>query len=138
MGLFEGGDPNNPWYVAPGNGYRWNIATGPSPAAVTLAKESGGPGQKILGGQDTTFIDQSNAPFALSDPSTHKATITLREGDDGLHLSLAIDGKTIMSSVDPLMSSLTPNCFAIRSDANIFLFDDFSVAANMNSSAMSN
>ncbi|MCE0521997.1 MAG: hypothetical protein LV480_03705 [Methylacidiphilales bacterium] len=136
VGLFENGDPNNPWYVSAGNGYRWNIATGPYPAAVTLAKESGGSGQKVLSGQDTTFIDQSNAAFALNDTAKHTATINLREGDDGLHLSLAIDGKTIMRSSDLLVSSLAPTCFAIRSDANVFFFDDFSVAGNMKSGAM--
>jgi len=110
MGLFEGGDPANPWFATPGNGYRWNIGTGSNAVPVTLAKESGGAGQKVLSGQDTTFIDQSKGSFQVNDTVRH-------------------------SSSDPLTVSLAPTGFAIRSDANIFLFDDFTVEGNMNSNA---
>ncbi len=137
VGLFEQGDAGNPWYVAAGNGYRWSIATG-DPAIVTLVQESGGPDEKILSGQDTNFINQSPVQVALGDTAKHKAVITLRIKDDGLNLSLAIDDKMIIRSNDPLTSTYSPSCFAIRSDANVFLFDDFTVTGNMRSSTSSN
>lgn len=140
VGLFEGGNPNDPWFAAPGNGYRWGITTGSFPQVVTLAKESGGSGQKVLSGQDTTVFDQSSVPFSLNDTVKHTATITIQEADMGVSLSLAIDGKTfVFKSQDPLgPSTLTPTCFAIRSDANVFLFDDFTVVTDMKSSSTSN
>jgi hypothetical protein len=140
MGLFEGGDPNNPWFVAPGTGYRWSICTGPYPLPINLAKESGGAGQKILSGQNSTTFASSSAPFSINDTAKHTATITLREGDNGLNLTLIIDGnKMVFKSQDPLApSTLTPTCFAIRSDANVFLFDRFAVTTDMKSGAASN
>jgi hypothetical protein len=137
VGLFEGGDPTNPWFVAAGNGYRWSIATG-IPGVVALVQESGGPDEQILSGQDTNFINQSFATLALNDTAKHQAVILLQMKDDNLNLSLTIDGKKILLSNDPLTSSFTPTCFAIRSDANTFFFDDFSVTGKMKSSAPSN
>jgi hypothetical protein len=134
MGLFEQGDQNNPWYVQSGNGYRWSIATGEA-AIVPLVQESGGPDEKILSAQVTNFINQSYVSLGINDTAKHTALITLKIKDDFLNLYLAIDGKEILHSNDPLTSTFSPNCFAIRSDANVFLFDDFSVTANMRSGA---
>lgn len=126
LGLFEGGDPNSPWFFAAGTGYRWNVTTGPEPFSATLAKESGGPGQKVLAGQDTTVMDQSAKRFAINDTSKHKATIKIDIGADGnLHLKLTIDDWSFASTDLLPPPQLSPNDFAIRSDDNAFLFDDF-------------
>ena len=137
IGLFEQGDATNPWYVASGNGYRWSLATG-QPAIVSLVQESGGPDEKILTAQVTNFINQNHVQLGITDMAKHQVLITLRIKDDGLNLYLAIDGKEILRSNDPFTSTFTPNCFAIRSDANVFLFDDFSVTANLRATAASN
>ena len=127
LGFYEGGDPNDPWFYAAGTGYRWNISTGGYPIPVSLVKESGGAGQKILSGQDSNVMNQSRGPFSINDTAKHTATIVLKMGDNGLNLSLAIDGKKfVFQSTDLLPpSTLSPTRFAIRSDANTFLFDDF-------------
>jgi len=137
LGLFEGGDRNDPWFFASGTGYRWNISTGPYPIPASLAKENGGAGQKILSGQDTNVLGQSSASISLNDTAKHTATIILKNTDNGLSLSLAIDGtKFVFQSTDLLPpSTLSPTHFAIRSDANTFLFDDFTVNTQVKSNA---
>ena len=137
FGVFEQGDPNNPWYVASGAGYRWSMATGES-AIIALVQESGSPDEKILTAQDTNLINQTHDPIGINDTARHKVLLTLQIKDDGFNASLAIDGTVILRSNDPLTSTFTPNCFAIRSDANVFLFDDFSVSANQRSRNGSN
>lgn len=137
LGLFEGGDPNDPWFFAAGTGYRWNISTGPYPIPASLVKESGGPGQKVLSGQDTNVMNQSSAAYSLNDTAKHTATITLTNTDAGLNLALAIDGKKwVFQSSDLLPpSTLSPTRFAIRSDANAFLLDDFTVDTKLKSNS---
>jgi hypothetical protein len=127
LGFYEGGDPNDPWFYAAGTGYRWNISTGGYPIPASVVKESGGRGQKILSGQDSNVMNQSRAPFSINDTAKHTATIVMKMGDNGLNLTLAIDGKKfVFHSTDLLPpSTLSPTRFAIRSDANTFLFDDF-------------
>ncbi len=129
LGLFEGGDPNDPWFYASGTGYRWNLSSGRYPIPVSLVKESGGQGQKILSGNDSNVINQSSASYSLNDTAKHSAIIILKETDNGLSLSLAIDGgKFVFQGTDLLPpSTLSPTRFAIRSDANTFLLDDFAV-----------
>jgi hypothetical protein len=137
LGLFEGGDPNDPWFFASGTGYRWNISTGPYPIPASLVKESGGPGQKVLSGQDTNVMNQSSAAYSLNDTAKHTATIILTNTDGALNLSLAIDGKKwVFQSSDLLPpSTLSPTRFAIRSDANTFLLDDFTVVTKLKSNS---
>jgi len=129
LGFFEGGDPNDPWFYASGTGYRWNLSTGGYPIPASLVKEAGGTGQKILSGQDTTVMNQSTAAFSINDTAKHTATLILVMTDNGLNLSLAIDGKKfVFQSTDLLPpSTLSPTRFAIRSDQNTFLFDDFTI-----------
>ncbi len=128
LGLFEGGDRNDPWFFAAGTGYRWNISTGPYPIPVSLVRESGGPGEKVLSGQDTNIIGQSNTAFSLNDTAKHTATITLVNSNGALNLTLTIDGKWSFQCSDLLPpSTLSPTRFAIRSNVNTFLFDDFTL-----------
>ncbi len=72
-------------------------------------------------------MNQSKAPFSINDTAKHTAVIVMKMGDNGLSLSLAIDGqKFVFQSTDLLPpSTLSPTRFAIRSDANTFLLDDF-------------
>jgi hypothetical protein len=129
LGLFEGGERNDPWFFAVGTGYRWNISTGPYPISVSLVRESGSPGQKVLSGQDTNIIGQSNASFSLNDTAKHTATITMVNSNSAINLTLAIDGtKFVFQSSDMLPpATLSPTRFAIRSTENTFLLDDFTV-----------
>lgn len=137
VGLFEGGDPNDPWFFASGTGYRWNVTTGPLALPATMARESGGPGQKVLYGQDTTVLSQSDVPFTLNNTDKHTATITIQNTGGTLNLTLSIDNKlwTFQSS-DPLAPSvLALTRFAIRSDDNTFLFDNFTVNVQMSTAS---
>jgi len=129
LGFYEGGDPTNPWFYAAGTGYRWNISTGGYPIPASLVKESGGAGQKILSGQETNVMAQSAAPYSINDTAKHTATIILAMTDNGLTLSLSIDDKKFAFSASDLLppSTLSPTRFAIRSDANTFLLDDFTI-----------
>jgi hypothetical protein len=138
LGLFEGGDRKDPWFFAAGTGYRWNISTGPYPIPASLVRESGGPGEKVLSGQDTNIMGQSNSPFSLNDTAKHTAMITLVNNNGALNLTLTIDGKWVFQSSDLLPpSTLSPTRFAIRSDANTFLFDDFTIDSKALSSPAS-
>jgi hypothetical protein len=134
VGVFEGGDKSDPWFFAPGTGYRWNISTGPYPIPASLVKESGGSGYKILGGQDSNIMGQSQSPISINDTAKHAATIILAETGNGLSLSLAIDGKWTFQCSDLLPpSTLAPTRFAIRSDANVFLLGGFTSQAKAGS-----
>jgi hypothetical protein len=139
LGLFEGGDPNDPWFFAAGTGYRWNVSTGPYPIPASVVRESGGPGQKVLSGQDTNVLGQSSKPFSLNDTAKHVATIIMSNDDGTINLSLAIDGKKWVFTASDMLppSTLAPTRFAIRSDANTFLFDDFTVDIKAKSSGAS-
>ena len=129
LGLFEGGDPQDPWFFAAGTGYRWNLSTGSYPITASVVRESGGPGQKVLSGRDSNVIGQSAASYSLNDTAKHTATITMANNNGTINLTLSIDdGKFSFQASDPLPpSTLSPTRFAIRSDANTFLFDDFTV-----------
>ena len=128
LGLFEGGERTDPWFFAAGTGYRWNISTGPYPIPVSLVRESGGLGEKVLSGQDTNILGQSNTSFSLNDTAKHTATMTIVNNNGALNLTLAIDGKKWVFACSDMLppSTLSPTRFAIRSDANTFLLDDFS------------
>ena len=73
-------------------------------------------------------IHHSNTAFSINDTTKHTATIVLQNSNGAINLTLTIDGKWTFASSDMLPpSTLAPTRFAIRSDANTFLFDDFTV-----------
>ena len=68
--------PTIPGFTPRGTGlHRWNLGTGGYPIPASLVKESGGPGQKILSGQDSNVMNQSSASFSINDTAKHTATI---------------------------------------------------------------